>query len=245
LKRVLVDDDRNPLRIQLLPGLSDEEIERFSRSRATPISDDIRDLLQFCTGIDGTVESVDFTGQTFGDIGYEELLPHGLPIAHDGFGNYWIVDLRPGSADWGPIYFCSHDAPIMLLQAFTVQQFVTELFEMFSPSHKSLVDDVHEDRLFDVWRKNPGVIQKAEAWASNDPDIRSFAATLDDGFALVDLRNAPIGMGFSHGRYGPKTEVRRYGLKPIWAYRRPEKTGLLSKLLGHGLTRNHGSERRL
>ena len=118
----------------------------------------------------------------------------------------------------------------MLLQAATVNEFVIEVFKMFSPPHKSLVDDVHKDRLFDVWRKNPGVITHASALASPDPDIRDFAAELDPHFELIDLRKTPVGMGFSWGRYGGPPEVRRFGSLPIFAYRRPDKTGLLSRL---------------
>jgi hypothetical protein len=120
----------------------------------------------------------------------------------------------------------------MLLQAATVLQFVSEVFKMYIPPHKSLIDDVHEDRLFNVWRKNPGVIAYANAVASPDPDIHAFAAGLYESFDVIDLRDAQIGMGFSWGRYGPKTEVKRFGSKPIFAYRRPEKTSLLSRLLG-------------
>jgi hypothetical protein len=50
-----------------------------------------------------------------------------------------------GISGWGP------DAPVILLQAATVQQFVDELLKMYVPPHKSLIDDVHEDRLFEVW----------------------------------------------------------------------------------------------
>jgi hypothetical protein len=160
-------------------------------------------------------------------------VPHGLPIAQDGCGNYWVMDLQPESPNWGPIYFCCHDAPVMLLQAATVQQFVSEVFKMYIPPHTSLINDVHEDRLFEVWRKNPGIFAHASALASPDPDIRAFAADLDASFDLIDLRDAQIGMGLSWGRYGPKTEVRRFGSKPIFAYRRPEKTSLLSRLFGH------------
>ena len=120
----------------------------------------------------------------------------------------------------------------MLLQAATLQQFVNEVFKMFVPPHENLVDDVRQDRLFDVWRKNPGVIAHTDAVASADPDIRTFASGLDSNFELIDLRDAQIGMGLSWDRYGPNTEVRRFGLKPIFAYRRPEKTSLLSKLFG-------------
>jgi hypothetical protein len=48
------------------------------------------------------------------------------------------VDLRLGSDNWGPIYFCCHDAPVMLLQAATLQQFVSEAFKIYTPPYKSL-----------------------------------------------------------------------------------------------------------
>jgi SMI1/KNR4 family protein SUKH-1 len=198
LRQNLVDEDRQPVGPKLLPGLTREEVDEFGRSLPVPPSDDERDLLEFCSGIEGTLEQVDFTGRSFGDgFGLDFPLPHGLPIAHDGYGNFWAVDLQPGSDSWGPIYFCCHDAPVILLQAPTILQFVSEMFKMYIPPHKSAVDDVHEDRLFEVWRKNPGVIPHATALLSPDADIRSFAAGLDAGFDLIDLRDAPIGMGFS------------------------------------------------
>ena len=198
-----------------------------------PVSDDVSDLLQFCSGLEGALAEVDFTGRSLTDgFGADFLVPGGLPIAHDGCGNYWVVDVQSGSPDWGPIYYCCHDAPVMLLQAVNLQQFVSELFRRYTPPHESLIDAVREDRLFEVWRKNPGVMAASEGMESPDGDIRAFAADLDSGFELIDLRDVPIGMGFSWGRYGPRTEVRRFGAKAIFAYRKPEKRSLISKLLG-------------
>ena len=50
------------------------------------------------------------------------------------------------------------------------------------------------------------------------PDIRAFADGLDSGFEFIDRRDAQIGMGFSWGRDGPKTEVTRFKSQPIFAY---------------------------
>lgn len=155
-----------------------------------------------------------------------------MPIASDGCGNYWVVDLCPGAKKWGPIYFCCHDAPVMLLQAATVNQFVSEVLKLYTPPHESLVESIREDRLFEVWRKNPGVISHADALASPDTEIRNFASGLEASSEIVDLRNAPIGLGFSWGRYGPRTEITHFGALPIFAYRRPEKTSLMSRLFG-------------
>jgi hypothetical protein len=231
LAQDLVDEDNKAIHLQLLPGLRIDEIDSLARSLPTPPPDDVRDLLEFCSGIEGALEQIDFTGRTLGlGFGLELVVPHALPIAHDGCGNYWVVDLQAESSDWGPIYYCCHDAPVFLLQAATVQQFVDEVLKMYIPPHKSLIDDVHEDRLFDVWGRNPGVIPHADALISTDPDLKVFAARLRSDFQLIDLRSAPIGMGFSWGRYGPNTEIERFGALPIFAYRKPERTGLLSRL---------------
>ena len=103
---------------------------------------------------------------------------------------------------------------------------------MNTPPHKSLVDDVHEDRLFDVWRKNPGVVDQQTAAASTDSALRAFASALPGHFQIVDMRAASPGMGFSWGRYGPRTEVRRHGYDRIFGYAKPPKTGLFAKLFG-------------
>jgi hypothetical protein len=107
-----------------------------------------------------------------------------------------------------------------------------ETFRMQVPPHASLVDDVHEDRLFDVWRTNPGTLDHAAALAG-DEQLRAFAEELGDRFTFVDLRSPEIGMGFSWGRHGPRTDVRRHGFERIFACAPPERTpGFLGRLFG-------------
>ena len=113
-----------------------------------------------------------------------------------------------------------------------VASFLGEVFRMNTPPHKSLVDDVQEDRLFEVWRKNPGVIDQPTAFTSSDPALRSFAAGLPQHFQIVDLRRVDPGMGFSWGRYGPRTEVRRHGHERIFGYAKQPSTGFFAKLFG-------------
>jgi hypothetical protein len=156
--------------------------------------------------------------------------PHGIPIAGDGFGNYWIVDLFPQSTSWGPIYYWCHDAPVVLYQSPSLEHFLTELFKLSEPPYKSLIDDVHEDRLFQVWNENPGVMSQEECLRSHDHELQAFAEQLDPSFQIIDLRNAQVGFGFSWGRYGPRTVIRRHGSIPIFAYQR--RQGLLARLFG-------------
>jgi len=232
--QTLTDEDGNPVELGVAPPLSEPEIEEVAERAGAALPAELVELLHHCGGLDGVLEQVDFSGRTLGGFGFEGVFPHPLPIACDGFGNSWVLDLTPDTTRVAPVYFACHDAPVVLYQSPDLAHFVREVIQMNVPPHKSAVDDVHEDRPFDVWRKNPGTMTRAAALGSIDPELRAFASTLDDRFTLVDLRDAKIGMGFSWGRHGPKTIVRRHGSLPIFAYAAPESRSLWSRLTGRG-----------
>jgi hypothetical protein len=220
------DGDADPL--ELAPPLSEDEISAFEAEFPCKLPREIRELLSHCRGFTGgATDFVDFTGKDC-NFGQEEVFPHGLPIAADGFGNFWVIDLLPTSKTWGPIYFACHDAPVILYQSPGLSHFLVELFKMSITPRKSLVDDVHEDRLFHVWRKNPGVMSYDECIKSADSELKNFATQLVPSFQIIDMRTPEIGFGFSWGRYGPNTVIRRHGNIPIFAYQK--RVGIMERL---------------
>ncbi len=225
----LVDEDGQAVTLELLPGLSQKELRDFARRVPCRVPQEIVELLSACRGFYGTIEQVDFTGRDL-MFEFEAVFPFGLPIAADGYGNFWVVDLGPDTVRWGPIYFACHDAPVILYQADSLEEFLSELFRMFKPPHRSLVDDVHEDRLAHVWRTNPGVLSYEQCLHSNDPSLSAFARDLDDSYRIIDLWRAKPGDGFSWGRYGPNTRLRRFGMHAVFAYQK--RRGLVSCLFG-------------
>ena len=225
----LIDEDGHVVALELLPGLTYAELQDFADRVPCRIPPEIAELISACSGFYGTVEQVEFTGRDL-MFEFEAAFPYGLPIAADGFGNFWVVDLHPGTTTWGPIYFACHDAPVILYQAGSLEQFLHELFRMFELPHQSLIDEVHEDRLSCVWRTNPGVLPYEQCLRSEDPILSAFARELDEGFQIIDLRLAKPGDGFSWGRYGPKTHVQRFGTHAVFAYKKPES--MISRLLG-------------
>ncbi len=227
----LIDEDGEPVTIELLPPLTGDEIDNLHARVEQPLPEELRTLLSFCSGIGGCLDGIDFTGA---DMAFEqkEVFPHGLPIARDGFGNFWVLDITPLTVGVVPVFFACHDAPVVLFQSPDLASFLCEVFRMITPPHKSLVDDVHEDRVFDVWRKNPGVMDQPTAAASSDAEIRAFAAGLPKHFQVVDLRRVSPGMGFSWGRYGPRTELRRHGYERIFGYAKAPSTRLFAKIFG-------------
>ena len=226
---MLIDEDGNVVALELLPGLSDRELQDFAEQVPCLIPPEIAELLGACRGFYGTVEQVDFTGKDLA-FEFEAAFPYGLPIAADGYGNFWVVDLQSGMTTWGPIFFACHDAPVILYQAGSLEQFLRELFRMFEPPHQSLICDVHEDRLARVWQTNPGVLAHEQCLRSEDPILSAFARELDESFQILDLRLARPGDGFSWGRYGPRTQIRRFGTHPVFAYQKPKS--IISRLLG-------------
>jgi hypothetical protein len=225
----LIDEGGHVVTLELLPGLSHTELQDFVGRVPCHTQPEIMELLGACRGFYGTVDKVEFTGR---DLMFEfgAAFPYGLPIAADGCGNFWVVDLHPDTAGWGPVYFACHDAPVILYQADSLEQFLDELFRMFEPPHRSLIDDVHEDRLARVWQTNPGVLAHEQCLRSEYPILSIFARELDDeSFQIIDLRLAKPGDGFSWGRYGPNTRIRRFGTHPVFAYKKPKS--FISRLL--------------
>jgi len=227
----LVDEDGEDVTIELMAPLTPEQIDSLQNDVGQPLPEELRSLLAFCAGIEGCLDGIDFTGSTM-DFAQEDVFPNGLPIAADGFGNFWVLDITPQTTQVAPVFFACHDAPVILYQSADLASFLVEVFRMNTPPHKSLVNDVHADGLFNVWRKNPGVIDQPTAAASPDAALRAFASGLPEHFQIVDLRSVNPGMGFSWGRYGPRTEVRRYGYERIFGYAKPPSRGFFATLFG-------------
>ena len=218
----LVNKKGDEVEFELAAALLPDDVEGLADEVGAPLSGELRTLLGSTAAIEGgPLHAIDFTGRSL-SFGAPEIFPSGLPIAGDVFGNFWIVDLPPDEVQTAPVFFACHDPPVILYQSPNIGDFLDEAFRMLVPPHASAVDDVHEDRLFNVWRDNPGTFDHSVALAG-DERLRAFATELDDRFTFVDLRSSPVGMGFSWGRHGPRTDVRRYGHEPLFAYAPPEK----------------------
>ncbi len=214
------NEDGDIEELKLLPPLTAEQLKQLESRIPCPIPEEARELLLYCRGFEGVLDLVDFSGELGAGFGMQEIFHCALPIAHDGFGNYWIIDLIRDSTHWGPIFFACHDAPVIVFQTESLSHFITEIIRFGNPPWKSEIDDVHERYHSRIWEENPGVITYEESMLSSDPDLIAFADSLDDKYLFIDLRNPKIGDGFSWGRYGRSTINKRFGEKRIFAYKK-------------------------
>ena len=226
----LTDEDGNDHVLELQPPATDDEVRRLQDSLPCPIPADIRDALRVAKGLSASpLESfslIDLEG-----FGLEELLPHAYSIAHDGFGNYWVLDLLPRATSWGPVFYVCHDPAVIAYQAPTIEVFLNDMVAMWQPGERSPVDGVHDDVVNRIWRDNPGLAIPADVQRSNDAVLRAFAETLPPTAVIADLRQPALGQGFSWGRFGPRTIIRRAGEERIWALIPPEqKPGFFARI---------------
>src|SRR5205823_27590 len=138
-------------RLELAPPLSRRETDSLEVELGHRLADQLRRLLQYTAAIGGATFELDFTGRTM-DVEVRELFPAGVPIAHDGAGNFWVVDTNPSDLATAPVFYLSHDPPIVLYQSDDVGDFLHEAFQIGEPGRTSAVEEVHKDRLFHVWR---------------------------------------------------------------------------------------------
>ncbi len=228
----LTDEDGQTHVLELLPPATDEQIRKLEAGLPAPLPDEIRAALAVTTGLaNGPLES--FSLLDLEGFGLDEAFPHPYSIAHDGYGNYWILDLGPVPGPWGPVFYACHDPPVIAYQAETVEDFLREVIAMWQPGRRSAVDRVHEDDVHRIWRDPAGLLTPAEAAGGDDPVLAAFAATVPGDGRIADLRDARPGQGFAWGRFGPRTELRRAGRERLWALMPPaSKPGLLRRLFG-------------
>ena len=203
-----VNDDGEPRRIRLRPpltGVPPAEIPEL-----------LRQLLKVTQGLEG-VEHVsqgpDFSGGLEGQF-FEEFSPQGVCLATDQCGNSWTLDPATG---W--VFYLCHDAPVVVYQFPGLLEFLQQFRRQPAQSDFGTVLQNWVSR---IWRENPGCLSHDQALLL-DAELANFARELAPEWTLIDLRKPAPGDGFSWGRYGPDTEVRRHPSQCIVAVRKPAK----------------------
>jgi hypothetical protein len=226
----LVDEDGHEVVVGLLPPVPEAGIAALQAAVPVPLPAELLRLLAVTRGATALLD-LDLTGASH-SVELAELMPAGLPVAADGAGNFWVLDLTPDTVEVAPVFFHCHDAPVLLYQSPDLATFLDEVVKKYVPPHTSLVDDVHEDRLYDVWRSRPGAIPQVAALSSPDLALREFAESLDPAWTIVDLRQREVGMGVAWGAHGPRTRLARRGWERIFAYAPFEKPRRTWRRLG-------------
>jgi len=231
-KEIGEDDSGDPVIGKLLPGLNQSEFKQLEAVIPCRIPSHIFDLLSMTRGIEPALDLMDFSGLSLrNDAPLPELFPTALIVAGDGLGNFWIVDLNEKSRDWGPVFFVSQKPSVVVWQAKTFEEFLSQLIAFASFEDGSAINLVYDNFAHKIDADNPNLITAEQAYHPGDPDFGLFVQSLKKGYQFIDLRNPKVGDGFSWRRWGDKTELHRYGGLRLFAYRKTPN--YFQKLMGY------------
>ena len=228
----LVDTDGEVTHLELLPPATDAQIRELEANLPGLLPDEMREALRVTSGWkQGPLES--FSLLDLAGFGLDEAFPNPYSIAHDGYGNYWILDVLPDATDWGPVFFACHDPAVIAYQSSSIEQFVKDVVSVAPDDARSPINHVHEDLVHRLWRDHSALITQSAALTSSDPKLHEFAQSLAPDAVIADLRDPRPGSGFSWGMHGPRTVIQRFGTERLWALTRPPKQpGFFSRLFG-------------
>jgi cell wall assembly regulator SMI1 len=135
----LTDEEGEEHVLQLQPPATAAEIRKLEDTLPAPLPVEMRAALGVSTGLaNGPLES--FSLLDLEGFGLEEAFPHVYSIAHDGYGNYWVLDLLPEPGPWGPVFYACHDPPVIAYQAESIEAFLRDVVAMWRPGQRSPVD---------------------------------------------------------------------------------------------------------
>lgn len=220
-------EDGDTYKVELLEGMTEEEVEAYKKQLPGHyIPKEIEELLRFSKGFEFYgLEEVRF--DSFGHFGFEELFPHSVQLAGDGFGNFWVLDID-SKGNWNSVYYVCHDPAVVVKHSENLCQFIEHIDEFGRKGTDSNLDIIHEKVVMDIWQEDIGIMEKNE----KDYDFAPRQTALPEIFLVADLTNQPIKTGFPWGKSGPKTKIVRPTDQPIWIVEKKVKQGFLSRLFG-------------
>jgi hypothetical protein len=153
-----------------------------------------------------------FTGS--GDVGLS-ILPYPVALLGDGCGNFWVVDVNP-SGEWGAILFVCHDPPVIAIQAADLASFLSQVLNPGGSDSEKTLDYVRNAATTRIWKDDPWLVSVRDARLVPDTVVSKFAEQLPENFCVADLRSKEVGRGFSWGKAGPNTDIRRNGAELLF-----------------------------
>lgn len=232
LNEKYISEDEEEYQIELLEGLSEEQINNITESLpSNHIPLEIKELLKFARGFEFQgLEEITFDG--VGQFGFEEFFPHSVQLAGDGFGNFWILDVNK-NGNWGNVFYVCHDPAVVVKHSENLSEFIGHVDEFGKYGNKSNLDIIHEKVAMKVWSSNNGFTELEDARQSNDTTLKNFALSLPDNFVIVDLRNKPNQSGFAWGKFGPNIDKTiRHETELLWGIEKQTKKSFFAKLFG-------------
>ena len=220
-------------KLELLPGLSDGDIEQFAAALPAPLPSEIRELLTFTSGFNIDCDEVRF--MAYNTWGYGFLLPHVIVLNGDGRGNSWVIEVNPDTGQWQHVWFECHDPTSISYQCTTLSEYVDGVLDQYRlqkclSGHRSILSGI-DGRAYSAWRNHRTLPRAESLREADDPVLREFAAGMNGRARVADHRCPKMGDGFDWSSLasGPRP-VKRAGTELLFGIE--PRRGLFGRLFG-------------
>ncbi len=229
-ERIFTDEDGEQYSLEFLPPLTNNELDNLkSKFPNHHIAEELLEIMSMTKGWDGYgLEQVYF--DSIGSFGFFELSPHSICMGHDGFGNYWVLDINKRGT-LGKVFFVCHDPAVLIIHSQNLNEYLHHLLEFYENPDEGYLNEIHEKVVRTVWKENPNVSSKSEFLQSN-PSYSKFLSPFEGGeWAVADLRKGDNKEGFAWGKYDSNQYTVRHNEDLVWVLKNKKK-GFFNRLFG-------------
>ncbi len=217
------DEDGENYQLDFQEGLTESEIEELSKSFPNEtINPELIEILKETKGWDGYgIGQIDFS--SIGHFGFYELSPNSVTIGHDGFGNFWILDILLDGA-LGNVYYACHDPAVFIKYSNNLNEFLNSLVEFYESPTENYLDEIHEKVVYDIWKSGGRIYEKQDFLIQNESFNEFLRDYEGDEWVIADLRNSKNKDGFAWGKFGPNNLEKRHPRELIWIIKKKKKS---------------------
>lgn len=224
------DDDGENYQLEFKDGLSDSEIDKLKqRFPNTTIDSELIQILTETKGWDGYgLDMVYF--DSIDEFGFLELSANSITLGHDGFGNFWILDLDK-NGNMGKVFFACHDPAVFVVHSQTLNEYLNHLLEFYQSPDNCHLNEIREKTVMDIWGENKLCSSKSE-FQNKNTEFKDFLSKFEgDEWTIADLRNGKNKDGFAWGKFGANQFTERHPTSLVWIIKNKKK-GFLLRLFG-------------
>lgn len=229
---IFTDEDGENYSLEFEEGLSDNEIEDLAKLFPNnKIDEELVEILRITRGWEGYgLEQVDFS--SIRQFGFVELSPNSISLGHDGFGNFWILDIL-NDGTLGQVYYACHDPAVFVKYSENLNDFLKSLVEFYESPSENYLNEIHENVVYGIW-KSGGEISEKFDFLNKNIEFKNYLSRFDgEEWVIADLRNSKNKDGFAWGKFGPNNLTERHPDQLIWVIKKKvKKKGLFGKLFG-------------
>lgn len=220
--------------VELLPPLTESDINEMERLLDTACPAHIRDMLLFSRGLGCGVfgKSLDFS-TAVNDSSVAAISERGLCLSPMDKNERFYIDVTTDLNSWDKVFFVSRDPAVMILQSESLPDFLFDFVRQeIYPDQQILLTAEHPD-IKKVLDTRHHILTHAQAASHQDILISTFAEELEEDWSFIDLRYMAVGEGLPIELFGKQTECKRCGEQYIFALREnPNPPSFMKRLFG-------------